>query len=109
MAQHEPYVPPHAIRHKSEAECPDSVRDAIKSIRQELDAVISCDVTPEFVTVVYFPREDTGTGCGCWRVAGTPAFSFDRNRGFDLIHTSKLTWSHWARDIEPRTAQNSAR
>jgi PAS domain S-box-containing protein len=48
------YEPPRFIRYESEADCPNSVREALKSIREELEANTSssCEVKPEFVTVV---------------------------------------------------------
>jgi PAS domain S-box-containing protein len=52
MSKGTPYLPPHIIRYKSEADCPDSVRDAVKSISQELDITPRCEVKPEFITVV---------------------------------------------------------
>lgn len=52
MPKAKPYVPPHVIRYRSEADCPDSVRDAVKSIRQGLDITPRCEVKPEFITVV---------------------------------------------------------
>ena len=52
MPKAKPYVPPHVIRYKSEADCPDSVRDVLKSIRQGLDITPRYGVKPEFITVV---------------------------------------------------------
>lgn len=52
MPKAKPYVPPHVIRYRSEADCPDSVRDAVKSIRQGLDITPRYEVKPEFITVV---------------------------------------------------------
>jgi PAS domain S-box-containing protein len=48
------YIPPRFIRHESVADCPQWVRDAVKSIRQEFasDTTRQCGVKPEFVTVV---------------------------------------------------------
>ncbi|MFZ0519982.1 MAG: response regulator transcription factor [Candidatus Acidiferrales bacterium] len=34
------YIPPHVVRHASEADCPDWARDAVKSMREELESRI---------------------------------------------------------------------
>jgi PAS domain S-box-containing protein len=54
MSKGRPYVPPHFIRHESETACPDWARSTVKSIREQLEAnsSSSCEVTPEFVTIV---------------------------------------------------------
>jgi PAS domain S-box-containing protein len=57
MSKGKPYIPPHFDRHKSEANYPDRVRDAVKSIRQELNITPQCEVKPEFITVVNSDRK----------------------------------------------------
>ncbi len=48
------YKPPRFVRYESEADYPGWARDAVKSMRQEMAANSSdsCEVKPEFVTVV---------------------------------------------------------
>ncbi|MFZ0885004.1 MAG: PAS domain S-box protein [Candidatus Acidiferrales bacterium] len=59
MSNAKPYIPPHLIRYKSDADCPDWARDAVKSIRQELQSKTSplCEVKSEFITVVDSDRK----------------------------------------------------
>jgi PAS domain S-box-containing protein len=57
MSKRKRYSPPHVIHYESEADCPDWVRDAVKSIRQELDITPRCEVKPEFITVVDSDRK----------------------------------------------------
>jgi PAS domain S-box-containing protein len=54
MSTGKAYIPPRFNRYHSEADCPEWVRDAVKSIRQELESNPSHGfvVKPEFVTVV---------------------------------------------------------
>jgi len=54
MSTGKPYKPPRFIRYESEADYPGWVRDAIESMRGEFGAnpFSSCEVKPEFVTVV---------------------------------------------------------
>jgi|HubBroStandDraft_1064217.scaffolds.fasta_scaffold01108_15 PAS domain S-box-containing protein len=54
MSNGKPYKPPRFLRYESEADYPDLVRDAVKSIREEFGAnpLASCAVKPEFVTIV---------------------------------------------------------
>lgn len=54
MSNARPYIPPHLIRYKSDADCPDWARDAVKSICQELQSKTAplCEVKPQFITVV---------------------------------------------------------
>jgi PAS domain S-box-containing protein len=54
MSKRTPYIPPHLIHYESEADCPDWLRDAVKSIRQELQSRTrpGLEVKPEFITVV---------------------------------------------------------
>jgi hypothetical protein len=56
MSKRTPYIPPHLIHYASEADCPDWLRDAVKSMRQELQSRTSprprLEVKPEFITVV---------------------------------------------------------
>lgn len=48
------YTPPRVIRHELDADCPDWVRNAVQSIRRELqsNSIPPSKVNPEFVTVV---------------------------------------------------------
>lgn len=59
MSMGKAYIPPRVNRYQSEADCPDWVRDAVKSIRQELDSDSSPAfvVKPEFVTLVDTDRK----------------------------------------------------
>lgn len=58
MSKDTPYIPPHFLRYKPEADCPQSVRDAIKSILQEIEsATAQHKVKPEFITVVNSDRK----------------------------------------------------
>lgn len=59
MSNARPYIPPHLIRYKSDADCPDWARDAIKSMRQESQSRTSprLQVKPEFITVVDSDRK----------------------------------------------------
>jgi len=59
MSKPKPYIPPHVNRHESQADCPDRTRDAVKSMRQELESSASprCEVKPEFITVVDSDRK----------------------------------------------------
>ena len=54
MSSGKPYIPPRFIRYGSEADYPDPAPNAVKSMRQKLAAnsSASCEVKPEFVTVV---------------------------------------------------------
>jgi PAS domain S-box-containing protein len=56
MSKRTPYIPPHLIHYASEADCPDWLRDAVKSMRQELQSRTSprprLEVKPEFITLV---------------------------------------------------------
>lgn len=57
MAKDKPYVPPHFNRYQSEADYPDWVRDAVKSMRQKLNITPQCEVKAEFITVVNSDRK----------------------------------------------------
>jgi PAS domain S-box-containing protein len=58
MAEDTPYIPPHFLRYKSQADCPQRVRDTIKSILQEKESTTArYKVKPEFITVVNSDRK----------------------------------------------------
>jgi PAS domain-containing protein len=58
MAKDTPYIPPHFLRYKSQADCPQRVRDTIKSILQEKESTTArYKVKPEFITVVDSDRK----------------------------------------------------
>jgi PAS domain S-box-containing protein len=59
MSTGKSYKPPHLKRYQSEAECPDWVRDAVQSIRQEVESEAPRDfaVKPDLVTVLGTDRK----------------------------------------------------
>jgi PAS domain S-box-containing protein len=59
MSTGKAYIPPRFNRYQSEADCPDWVRDAVQSIRQEVESEPPPDfaVKPDFITVVDTDRK----------------------------------------------------